>query len=184
MRLQWALSGGSSAPWGLRVPGLKPDSIRRSAACGGPLSAKSHTRSGQTSSSWCVHVEFGEVPAQVSSHHLTVVQNWEIGQSWKCRWKYLEETGLFGIFSSRRFHRHQFCEDPIITPRVTATVRSIKLRTLRSIKLRTVRSIKLRTVRSIKLRTVRSMKLRTVRSIKLRTVPRLISWITVQAGMS
>ncbi|GBM64291.1 hypothetical protein AVEN_233368-1 [Araneus ventricosus] len=39
----------------------------------------------------------------------------------------LKETGLF---SSRHFHRHQFCEDPIITPRLRATVRSIKLRTV------------------------------------------------------
>ncbi|GBM44009.1 hypothetical protein AVEN_218157-1 [Araneus ventricosus] len=37
---------------------------------------------------------------------------------------------LFGIFSSRHFHRHQFCENPIITPRVIATVRSIKLKTV------------------------------------------------------
>ncbi|GBM19443.1 hypothetical protein AVEN_259350-1 [Araneus ventricosus] len=50
-------------------------------------------------------------------------------QNW-CRWKCLEETGLFGIFSSRHFHRHQFCEDPTITSRVKATVRSIKLRTV------------------------------------------------------
>ncbi|GBL54724.1 hypothetical protein AVEN_90917-1 [Araneus ventricosus] len=41
-------------------------------------------------------------------------------QNW-CRWKCFEETGLFGILSPRHFHRHQFCEDPIITPRVRAT---------------------------------------------------------------
>ncbi|GBL88517.1 hypothetical protein AVEN_159102-1 [Araneus ventricosus] len=50
-------------------------------------------------------------------------------QNW-CRWKCHEETGLFGIFCSSHFHRHQFCEDPIITPRVIATVLSIKLLTV------------------------------------------------------
>ncbi|GBM20255.1 hypothetical protein AVEN_216671-1 [Araneus ventricosus] len=50
-------------------------------------------------------------------------------QTW-CRWKCLEENIPNKPVSSRHFHRHQFREDPIITPRVIETVRSIKLRTV------------------------------------------------------
>ncbi|GBM62619.1 hypothetical protein AVEN_187027-1 [Araneus ventricosus] len=52
-------------------------------------------------------------------------------QNW-CRLKCPEEMGLFGIFFSKHFNRHQFYENPMITPRVIATVRSIKLRTVPS----------------------------------------------------